>query len=60
METKSKECLGKCPYCGSENVSYEASEIIDETLRYPATCGNCGKSFDEDYSVNYSETMYEV
>ncbi len=56
--TKSKECLGKCPKCDSENIDYAASEIIDNTLRYPAECVNCGQEFYEDYNINYFETHY--
>ena len=59
-EHKFKECLGECPYCGSNNLDYGTSEILDDTLRYPATCLDCGESFDEDYAIEYAETTYLV
>lgn len=58
ITTETKECLGKCPYCGSENVNYATCEVLDETLRCPATCGNCNGEFDEDYNIVYCETSY--
>lgn len=60
VETKTKECLGKCPYCGSENVSYDTSEIIDDTLWYPAVCLDCEGDFNEDYAIEYAETQYNI
>ena len=57
-EVRTKECLGQCPYCGSENINYEASYIIDDTLRYPAECEDCESNFDEDYAIEYAETTY--
>ena len=56
--TASKECLGECPYCGSENIDYACSQILDETLRYPGTCDDCGGEFNEDYDIIYGETNY--
>ena len=53
-----KECLGQCPHCGSENINYDASVILDETLQYPATCEDCGGVFFENYNIMYSETTY--
>lgn len=56
--TETKECLGQCPYCGSENIDYACSEILDTTLRYPGTCEDCNGEFYEDYNIVYSETSY--
>ena len=56
--TKSKQCLGLCPVCGSDNIDYAPSEILDNTLRYRAECGNCNQDFCEDYDITYAETNY--
>jgi len=58
VTTETKECLGKCPYCGSENIDYASAEILDTTLRYPATCEDCDGEFYEDYNIVYCETSY--
>lgn len=58
VTTESKECLGQCPHCGSDNINYETCEILDETLQYPAVCEDCGGEFNENYNINYSETTY--
>lgn len=58
METKHKECQGKCPYCGSENIDYEEPTRNGDTISYPARCADCGETFDEDYAVEYAETSY--
>lgn len=55
---ETKECLGKCPHCGSENINYEASRILENTLQYPATCEDCGGEFNENYSIVYCDTSY--
>lgn len=60
ITTDTKECLGKCPYCGSESIDYACSEILDNTLRYPGTCEICGGEFNEDYNIVYSETSYAL
>ena len=60
VEQKTKECLGKCPYCDSDNISYDTTEILDNTLRYPAVCLDCEGDFNEDYVIEYAETQYCV
>ena len=58
VTNKVKECLGQCPYCDSKNIDYAVSEVLDNTLRYPATCLDCSECFNEDYAINYIETSY--
>ncbi len=58
ITTDTKECLGQCPYCDSKNIDYASSEILDNTLRYPATCEDCDGEFNEDYNIVYCETNY--
>ena len=54
---KTKKCEEKCPNCGSDNFAYDASEVIDNTLRYSCVCLDCLEVFDEDYDIVYSETI---
>jgi len=56
--TNSKECLGLCPVCGSDYIHYAASEVLGDTLRYPAECLDCKQEFYEDYDITYAETNY--
>jgi len=56
--TKNKECLGCCPVCDGGNIDYHSSEILDNVLRYPAICEDCGQYFYEDYNIVYIETSY--
>lgn len=45
--------LGKCPYCGSEELDYGAMEPADEMIYYPWTCSHCGKQGEEWYSMKF-------
>ncbi len=56
--TETKECLGLCSVCGSENIAYASAEILDNTLRYPAVCENCNQGFYENYNIVYCKTNY--
>ena len=53
-----KECMGNCPFCGSQNIDYGTSNVLDETLIYPAICENCNKYFEEHYAIVYDQTHY--
>lgn len=52
-----KNCIGKCPKCESEIIEYGSMELDGEELYYEFTCGNCGKSGKEWYSLNYEESI---
>jgi formate dehydrogenase maturation protein FdhE len=49
-----KECRGECPKCGSSNINYGASELVDETLIYPSHCNICHTDFSEEYKLEYN------
>ena len=45
---------GVCPYCGSENVDYDASELEGESLYFPAICNDCNNDFNEYYKLEFT------
>jgi len=45
---------GVCPYCGSMDINYDAIELKDEMLYYPAHCCDCGRSFEEWYDLVFA------
>jgi endogenous inhibitor of DNA gyrase (YacG/DUF329 family) len=55
---KEKNCKGKCPFCGSEDLEYGVLEIQDELLYYPFTCNDCDKEGEEWYDMEYATTTY--
>ena len=46
---------GMCPLCGHEEMAYGVSEIVDEWVMYPWTCGHCGAIGKEWYSMVFDE-----
>lgn len=48
---------GKCPDCGSMNVTYEVSHRAGDMLGYEFSCDDCKKSFIEWFSLTYVETL---
>lgn len=54
MKTKSKKILlPKCPYCKSEEFSYEVEYIENEYCEVTATCSDC----DKEYALTFECTM---
>lgn len=45
---------GTCPVCGSNDIDYDALEIIDCGAYYPALCNNCKTSFQEHYDLTFA------
>ena len=45
---------GKCPVCGSEQITYYGSEIENPYLFYRCCCDICNTTFDEYYELVYS------
>lgn len=43
--------IGKCPKCGSENISYGDFESDDDCCWYESTCDDCDFSFNEHYRM---------
>lgn len=48
---------GKCPECGSDDITYGDSELIDDSMGYRATCNKCLTEFTEWYDLVYSCTI---
>ena len=44
---------GKCPKCGSENLDYSDSDILDNGIDYNFTCNECGFSGKECYDLKF-------
>lgn len=45
---------GKCPICGSEQITYYGSEISNPYLFYRCCCDDCNTTFDEYYELVYA------
>lgn len=45
---------GICPLCGSENLDYGVLQPDDDCIYYPCTCDDCGATFKEYYSLDFS------
>ena len=50
---------GICGKCGSEDIDYGGSEIVDDSLSYLFHCNKCGADGTEWYDLTYSETIME-
>lgn len=48
---------GACPKCGSENLSYEDTNICGTELGYEFECEDCGCRGTEWYELNFLETV---
>ena len=45
---------GKCPVCGSEEITYDGSEIDGQYMYYKCCCDKCNSTFDEFYELVYA------
>jgi len=46
---------GRCPVCGSGNITYDGSINKDgDYIFYKAVCDNCNTKFDEYYELIYA------
>lgn len=52
-----KNCLGKCPKCGSENRTHEDTEFTISCVVFECTCNDCGTEYHEWYKMKYIETI---
>lgn len=50
---------GICPICGSDSISYEAMEVEDDSVYYPAMCDKCHATWKEYYDLTFSG-HYEI
>lgn len=55
---KTKNCLGHCPECDSENLNYGVNIIDGDSLIYPFVCEDCSCEGREAYNIQYSETWF--
>lgn len=57
-----KECEGKCPYCGSDNIDF--IEVIESDFEWMSEgwhCITCDRNFEIIYDIvtTYGVTQYE-
>lgn len=53
--------VGKCPFCESDDLDYDAMEPEDgNMIYYPWTCNNCGKHGEEWYTMTFAGHSIEV
>lgn len=45
---------GKCPVCGSEQITYDGSEIDGQYMYYKCCCDKCNATFNEFYELVYA------
>lgn len=51
-----KKCEGKCPVCGSDNITYGDSVLEDTSLGYEFICNACHTEAIEWFDLVYSQT----
>ena len=47
---------GYCAKCGSNNIGYEAQELVDNDICYPYECRDCSHTGKEWYHLEYIES----
>lgn len=48
---------GRCPYCHSDNITGDAIEVDGSIAWQPVSCDDCGKDWEENYSlIGYQAT----
>ena len=50
---KTKECIGKCVNCGSENLDYIKNDFDSDTLYVKYCCDDCSYNGVELYLIKY-------
>ena len=53
MKAKYEMKEGLCPMCNSDDLVYEANELLDNIIRYPYACGNCDFVGAEDSTLTF-------
>ncbi len=48
---------GKCPFCKSDQVDYDQSEISEGTAAQTAACLDCDKGWMEHYTMTSIEEL---
>lgn len=49
-----------CPVCGSADLEYGISEVLDEGISYPWICNSCGSCGKECYDFVFSEHIIDI
>jgi len=44
-----------CPKCNSSSVDYDAIDVSEEQVYYPATCKKCGCIWNEYYNLVFDD-----
>jgi hypothetical protein len=47
---------GLCANCGSEDIDYQRSNLVDESIGYEYECNSCGHFGEEWYNLVYDVT----
>jgi len=47
------KCIGKCVWCGSEDIEYGESVIGGDQLGYKISCNECNRKSVEWYKLVY-------
>jgi len=51
---KTMNIAGECPKCGSGELNYFSSRLLEETILYPYQCNDCGLNGTEVYDVTFN------
>lgn len=51
-----KECIGRCPKCNSDNLEYGNTELDGTSMGYEFECRDCGCEGIEWYDLVYAIT----
>ncbi|MBR1775959.1 hypothetical protein IJ750_02655 [bacterium] len=54
-EIRIKHEEGVCPACGSQNITYDGSEIDGNSMYYKCICDDCDTTFNECYNLVFVE-----
>ena len=52
-EVQVVQTQGHCPVCGSQNITYNGSDIESYSYWYKCDCDDCNAYFEETYSLEF-------
>jgi len=58
-KNNTKECIGICPYCKSEDLDYQDGYPEDDWYIYNFICLECNQEGKEVYRLIYLQTEYK-
>jgi hypothetical protein len=59
-ETKTFQCEGICPKCGSSNLIWGDADNDGDGVGYEFECEDCGCTGTEWYNLVYAETIVDI